>query len=133
MHGAAAQENLIQQSEIAHLSPVTHVVTFPQQKPGLTPLQKWGYGLLLGAFLFGGIQAIRCGVASGIKLEKLVGELTALQQVNQQAQTKHAMLQDKIALYKSPLGVEEMARERLGMVAQDETLVRLYAPSKQQQ
>jgi cell division protein FtsB len=120
------QYETLEQLEVLHLPPITRVVTTPQQRPGLTPLQKVGYGALLFAFLFGGFQAIRCGVASGVKLEALVRQLSAVETVHADAVTNHAMLEDKISLYGSPQGIEEMARERLGLVGQDEILIRMY-------
>ncbi len=129
-HSAAVQQEPKHLSDVTYLSPLSqHVVRLPQQKTGLSPVQKLGYGLLTIAFAFGLAQALRCGIASGIKLERLAAQLSMLEQVHQQAQVEQARLQDKISLYSSPIGIEEMARERLGMVADDEVLVRLYPVS----
>lgn len=105
------------------------VVELPYQQPRLSVLQKWGYGVLLAALLCVAVQAIRCGVASSVKLQGLLAQQVAVQDLNHQAKARSDMFQDKISLYSSPLGVEEMARERLSMVEQDEILVRLYPPA----
>lgn len=116
----------LQHSETVHVSPITRVVKIPKQQPGLTPLQKWGYSLALAALLFGGIQAVRCGLYSSAKLEGLLKQLAIVQQVHHQTKAQHMALQDKISLYSSPIGIEEIARDRLDMIGQDEILVRIY-------
>lgn len=126
---ATAQYEPLNHLEIVSLSPISSVVEMPKQQSRLTTLQKWSYGLLVFALLFAGVQAIRCGTLSGAKVDGLLKQLAIVQTVNQEVKERKAVLQDKISLYQSPLGVEEMARERLGMVGQDEILVRIYPTS----
>lgn len=114
---------------VLHLPPVTRIETGQFAAPGLSPLQKTGYALLFLALMFAGFQAVWCGIASAAKLEALVHQLTAVEAAHNQAQTTQIILKDKISLYGSPEGIEEMARERLGLVGQDEILVRLYPAS----
>ena len=83
-------------------------------------------GLLIGALLFSGAQAIRCGILSTNRLQGLLAQLAVIQTVDNEAKVHNAVLQDKVSLYSSPLGIEEIARDRLGMVKEDEILVRLY-------
>lgn len=109
-----------------YLEPLTRVVELPYQRRGLSVAQKWGYGLLCAAFVFVGIQGLRCGIVSVAKLEGLLRQQTLVQEAHTDVTAKNALLKDKISLYASPQGVEEMARERLDMVGEDEILVRLH-------
>lgn len=96
-----------------------------QAKP-LTALQKWSYCLLAVAVAFCAMQALRCGIVSGLKISSLLRQQMAVAHTYKHAQTRQAYLQDKITLYSTSFGIEEMARERLGLVGEDEILVRLY-------
>jgi cell division protein FtsB len=96
-----------------------------EAKP-LTSLQKWAYCLLAVAVAFCALQALRCGIVSGLRIGSLLRQQMAVSHIYQHAQTQQAYLQDKISLYSTSFGIEEMARERLGLVGEDEILVRLY-------
>ncbi len=126
---ATVKQEPLNRLEVVQVAPVTSIRTFKKQKPAVSPIQKIGYGLVLFAVVFCAVQAIRCGMASTAKLEGLVKQLSFVEQAHQQAKTQKSIYQDKISLYSSPLGIEEMARDRLGMVGQDEVLVRIYPTS----
>lgn len=115
-----------QSLEVVQVTPVTRITEIFHQQKALSPLQKWGFGLLMAALVVTGIQVVRGGVLSSAKLQGLMYQLGAVRQYHEQAQAKNAMLRDKIELYRSPLGIEEIARDRLDMVSQDEILVRVY-------
>lgn len=124
---AIIEHHSVHPYEGLHVVPVTDVQEFsnPRIKP-LTRLQKLGYSLLAFSLVFISVQAFRCGIVSGIKLSHLLGHLALVKQANQVALTQNTILKDKISLYSSPQGIEEMARERLSMVGPDEVLIRLY-------
>ncbi len=116
-------------AEVLQLPIIPSVTQINPPKPKLTSLQKWGYGILAFSLLFIGLQAIRCGFISIVKIEGLLHQLALVKSANEMVISRNATLQDKIALYSSPLGVEEMARERLGMVKKDEIIVRIFPPT----
>lgn len=84
---------------------------------------------MLFSFVFVCVQSVRCSVLSAVKLQGLLHQGAAVETAHQQATQRNGMLQDKISLYSSAMGIEEMARERLDMVGDDEILVRLYPQS----
>lgn len=121
-----AVQSYYPEASAVRLAPVTRMPSVPVSAVRLTPLQKWGYGFLAFAVAFAMFQVVRCGVVSALKLQGLFRQMAVVEHEFKSAQERNDTLQDQIARYQSPLGVEEMARERLGMVAQDEVLVRIY-------
>jgi Septum formation initiator len=130
---AAIQYESLPNLEVVQVAPVTRVIDISKTRQGFTSLQKWGYGLLIGSLLFSGIQAVRCGILSTNRLQGLLTQLAVIQTISNEAKVHNAVLQDKVSLYSSPLGIEEIARDRLGMVKEDEILVRLYPAALAQQ
>lgn len=87
------------------------------------------YGTVALVLLFGLAQGLRCGYLSIVKLDGLVKQLSVVEQHHADAKRENQVLTDKVALYSSPVGVEELARERLDLVREDEVLVRIYPSS----
>lgn len=120
------QNPALSQAGLTHIAPVTHIATSPAPSRELSSFQKYAYGLLIFALCFGVLQALRCGIVSTIRLEKMLHQHQEINALHAQAQATQQLLNDKIQRYSSPFGLEEMARERLSMVGPNEVLVRIY-------
>ena len=115
------------QTSVPSIVPSIRVVKRPQSQ--VLYLPKWATGLLVAALAFVCLQGVRCALGSIIKVEKLIVQLNAVVVDHKLAKQAHSALNDKISLYSSPSGVEELAREGLELVRPDEVLVRLYRPN----
>ncbi len=123
---AVRQLEVLPYLEVLQVPAITEFITVSKAKPALSPWQKWGYALMFCALAFCVIQAVRCTVVSSLKLGAVLHQLTAIKLAHTETIEKNVWLKEKISLYRSPQGLEELARERLGLVKADEVLVRVY-------
>lgn len=119
-------QSIPQPLEVVGVRPVFGKSELPRTKASLGQLELLGYGLMVCALLVCGLQACRCMMDSVLKAQGLSHQLTFLQDAHQDTVARKVFLKDRISRYTSAAGVEEMARERLGLVAKDEVLVRVY-------
>lgn len=82
------------------------------------------YLLINAALLFGLAQCIRALISDVFHLSALAASQTKVQKYYAQTRQENQLLQHKIRLYSSPSGIEELARNYLNMVGQDELPVR---------
>ena len=78
------------------------------------------------ALLFGVLQAGRTMATGAYKMAALFNNQIAVQQSLAEAREENAILTEKIDVYSSSAGIEEMARNSLQMVGQNEVLVRIH-------
>lgn len=83
------------------------------------------YSLILLAVVFGLFQAVRAIAYDTYKLSVLLGQRTTIDQYHRETLAENTLLKEKIAIYSSTAGIEELARNNLEMVGPDEVLVRL--------
>jgi hypothetical protein len=76
------------------------------------------------ALLFGLFQCARALISDGMNLSHLANSQTAVQQFFNHTQLENRSLNDKIQLYSSTSGIEELARNYLNMVGENELPVR---------
>lgn len=118
--------SLQQQRAHLYIAPVADVHELPIRRP----LPSFGQRLVLAgiafAILFGCVQGLRCGVLSVLKIERLLHQRSAVTSVHNQAVQTQKILKNQIAVYSSPRGLEELARDGLELVREDEILVRLH-------
>lgn len=82
------------------------------------------YMMVNAALVFGLIQCARTLVSDGLNLSLLFNSQASVQQFHAQTRQENQALQDKIRVYSSPSGIEELARNYLNMVGQNELPVR---------
>lgn len=82
------------------------------------------YAAVNVALLFGLVQCSRALIGDGLALSRLTHSQASVQQFYKQTHQENRQLRDKIRLYSSASGIEEMARNYLNMVGQDELPVR---------
>jgi cell division protein FtsB len=76
------------------------------------------------ALAFGLIQCVRAFIGDGLNLSRLMQSQASVQSFYSQTRQENQALQHKIAVYSSPSGVEELARNYLNMVGENELPVR---------
>lgn len=78
------------------------------------------------AIVFGLLQSARALISGCYKLSVLMNNQKIVDQYHHQAIQDNQLLKNQIAIYSSPAGIEELARNNLQMVGQDEILVRIH-------
>jgi cell division protein FtsB len=76
------------------------------------------------ALAFGLLQCARTLISDGLNMSLLMNSQTSVQHSYSQTQHENKMLSDKIRVYSSPSGIEELARNYLNMVGDNELPVR---------
>jgi cell division protein FtsB len=76
------------------------------------------------ALIFGVLQCVRTFVGDSLNLSRLWHSKASVQTFHQQTQRENKQLQAKIKMYSSPSGIEELARNYLNMVGENELPVR---------
>jgi cell division protein FtsB len=122
----------IASAEIAYpeLQPVTErqlkrqPVRKSQYKKRTTRAEYLLYLTVNAALLFGLFQCARALISDGLNLSHLANSQTAVQQFFNHTQLENRSLNDKIQLYSSTSGIEELARNYLNMVGENELPVR---------
>jgi cell division protein FtsL len=82
------------------------------------------YILINAALFFGVVQCVRALVSDSLHLSMLMNSNTSVQRFYTQTRHEHQLLQNKIKTYSSSSGIEEMARNYLNMVGDNELPVR---------
>jgi len=82
------------------------------------------YILINAALFFGVVQCVRALVSDSLHLSMLVNSSTSVHQFYTQTRHENQVLQNKIKTYSSPSGIEELARNYLNMVGENELPVR---------
>lgn len=82
------------------------------------------YLLINVSLVFGLFQCLRALVSDSWHLSWLMNSQSSVQRFYNQTQHENQVLQRKIKIYSSPSGIEELARNYLNMVGQNELPVR---------
>lgn len=82
------------------------------------------YAAINAALIFGLIQCTRALIGNSINVSHLVQSQASVQQFYKQTQHENQLLNDKIKLYSSASGIEELARNYLNMVGENELPIR---------
>ncbi len=82
------------------------------------------YILVNAALIFGLVQCVRALVSDSLHLSLLMNTQSSVQQMFNQTKHENQVLQNKIKVYSSPSGIEELARNYLNMVGENELPVR---------
>ena len=80
--------------------------------------------MINGALVFGLCQCVRALLHDSLNVSQLVNSQTSVQHYFQQTRHEHQVLNDKIKIYSSQSGIEELARNYLNMVSENELPVR---------
>jgi cell division protein FtsB len=76
------------------------------------------------ALLFGLVQCVRTFVGDSLNLSRLMHSQASVQSFYAKTRQENRLLNHKIRLYSSPSGIEELARNYLNMVGENELPVR---------
>jgi cell division protein FtsB len=111
------------------LQPVTerHFKRQPVQSRNRKHTTRGEYLFYVGvnvALAFGLIQCVRTLVSDSVNLSQLAHSQSSVQQYYAQTRQENQVLHDKIRVYSSPSGIEELARNYLNMVGENELPVR---------
>lgn len=111
------------------LSPVTerHFRRRPvqsHQKKRASRPERFLYTAVICALIFGLIQCTRTLIGDSLSLSRLVNSKASVERFYHQTRQENRQLSDKIRLYSSASGIEELARNYLNMVGKDEIPVR---------
>jgi cell division protein FtsB len=107
-------------------TPVRRYRTNPYQ--GLsTRLQRAKQLAVAGLLVFGLVHASILVYTGGVKVVGLLKQQQAVTQLHHQLAQKNLLLRQDITRYSQPQGVEELARNQLSWIADNELLVRLTA------
>jgi cell division protein FtsB len=112
------------------LHPVTErqirrqTITRSRNKKQTTRAEYILYILINAALVFGLVQCVRALVSDGLHLSALMNSQASVQQMFNQTRHDNQVLQHKIRVYSSPSGIEELARNYLNMVGENELPVR---------
>jgi cell division protein FtsB len=79
------------------------------------------YILINAAVIFGLLQCVRALVHNLVDLTAIINAYNDVEVTYNTRQKNYQLLNQKINLYASPSGIEELARTRLNKVAEDET------------
>ncbi len=82
------------------------------------------YAIINAALIFGLAQCARTLIGDTLNLSVLMKSQASVQQFQAQTQRENHLLNDKIKLYSSASGIEELARNYLNMVGKNELPVR---------
>lgn len=76
------------------------------------------------ALVFGLVQCVRVFIGDSLNLTRLMHSQASVQNFYARTQQENRLLTHKIRLYSSPSGIEELARNYLNMVGENELPVR---------
>ena len=99
-------------------------LTHSKNKKQTTRAEYILYILVNAALVFGLVQCVRALVSDSLHLSLLMNTQSSVQQMFTQTKHENQMLQNKIKVYSSPSGIEELARNYLNMVGENELPVR---------
>lgn len=80
--------------------------------------------MINGALVFGMAQCLRTLVSDSLNLSRLFNTQASVQKYYGETRQQHQLLSEKIRIYSSPSGIEELARNYLNMVGSNELPVR---------
>lgn len=80
--------------------------------------------IINAALIFGLFQCVRAVISDGFDLSILLRSQASVQQYLAETKQEHQVLRNKIRIYSSPSGIEELARNYLNMVGENELPVR---------
>lgn len=89
------------------------------------PFQRLLRIFAISAMVFGAVQAGRSLVSNTLSVITLQQRVPIVQQYHRQMNEEHKILESRIDRYSSPEGIEELARNNLDMVGENEILVQL--------
>ncbi len=127
---AYSNHKIAYSAEMAYpeLQPVQHFKRQParksQYKKQTSRAEYILYIMINAALVFGVVQCVRALVFDGLHLSSLLNSQSKVQTFYNQTRHENQLLQTKIKVYSSPTGIEELARNYLNMVGQNELPVR---------
>jgi len=127
---AYSNHKIAYSAEMAYpeLQPVQHFKRQPvrksQYKKQTSRAEYILYIMINAALVFGVIQCVRALVFDGLHLSSLLNSQSKVQTFYNQTRHENQLLKTKIKVYSSPTGIEELARNYLNMVGQNELPVR---------
>ena len=127
---AYSNHKIAYSAEMAYpeLQPVQHFKRQPvrksQYKKQTSRAEYILYIMINAALVFGVIQCVRALVFDGLHLSSLLNSQSKVQTFYNQTLHENQLLKTKIKVYSSPTGIEELARNYLNMVGQNELPVR---------
>lgn len=127
---AYSNQKIAYSAEMAYpeLQPVQHFKRQPvrksQYKKQTSRAEYILYIMVNAALVFGVIQCVRALVFDGLHVSSLLSSQSKVQTFYNQTRHENQLLKNKIKVYSSPTGIEELARNYLNMVGQNELPVR---------
>lgn len=97
-----------------------------RQSKHLTSVQLYTRLLIVFAVVFGIFQSLRTLVLGTYNMAAILKNQVAVHRALDDAREENQILSEQIDRDSSPAGIEELARNSLHMVGQDETLVRIH-------
>ena len=82
--------------------------------------------MVMAAIVFGIVQSVRTLTLGSYNIAALLKNQSTVHQALNSAREENQILSEKIDLYSSPAGIEDLARNSLHMVGQNEILVRIH-------
>ncbi len=95
-----------------------------QYKKRTTRFEYLLYLTINAALIFGVVQCARTLITATFNLSQLANSQASVQTFFNQTKVENKILNDKIRVYSSPSGIEELARNYLNMVGENELPVR---------
>jgi len=127
---AYSNHKIAYSAEMAYpeLQPVQHFKRQPvrksQYKKQTSRAEYILYIMINAALVFGVAQCVRALVFDGLHISSLLNSQNKVQTFYNQTRHENQLLKTKIKVYSSPTGIEELARNYLNMVGQNELPVR---------
>jgi len=126
---ATTKRQVLHGAEIAYpeLHPVRHIEhrsLHSRNRKKLTRQDIVLYLLINAALLFGIGQCLRTLIIDSLDLSRLLNSHASVERFSQQTRQENRALGEKIRIYSSASGIEELARNYLNMVGQNELPVR---------
>jgi cell division protein FtsB len=96
-----------------------------RQKKRMTRGEGFFYIAVNVALVFGVLQCARTFIGDSFNIARLLQSQSSVQRFNHQTLAEQKQLKERIRNYSSPFGIEELARNYLGMVGENELPVRV--------
>jgi cell division protein FtsB len=112
-------------SELPSVQPAPQKPLQSRQKKRMTRGEGFFYIAVNVALVFGVLQCARTFIGDSFNIARLLQSQSSVQKFNHQTLTEQKQLKDRIRIYSSASGIEELARNYLDMVGEDELPVRI--------
>ena len=112
-------------SELPSVQPIPQKPLQSRQKKRMTRGEGFFYVAVNVALVFGVLQCARTFIGDSFNIARLLQSQSSVQKFNHQTLTEQKQLKDRIRIYSSASGIEELARNYLDMVGENELPVRV--------